>query len=988
MDSSNTEHSASQDAHGGLHALLRAAGKACVVGGNQSFLLKAADECWWLERGRIELFITEIGKDGAHGARRHLASVGPDTLLFGLDHPEWTRAGLGLLAVPHADTRIHRLSCGALRDFCARVDGPDELAPPIDRWISALTEGLARWASPSPLIHQSIHAGEACTIPAHTRSSSALGVIWLDLPRDAAWFLGTQDLPPGPGACLFPLAPSAWIQSSADLAVAAKNTARIAADGELWAGLQALHDVLPGALALNLRLSDVDEYNRLHLRRQAGDSDWTRSLRQLRGVLDGGVPERDHADHGLPALIQAMRWIGRHEGFDIRLPAQRMRGDEGRAPTLRDIVQASGLRMRVVRLRAGPAAEPASALLCRARDDGRPMALIPRTGKSVMVADPAGGRTWSGPEAMEMIDSHAMAFTAPLPAAPQGWAPLLRRVAARSRGDLLTLAAAALFAGILGLAAPIMLAYLIDAVLPEQDHGRLLHAGIALGLAGVAGFIVAFVGSVAFSRIRGRGGPMMQSAIVDRLLRLPVRFFREYSAGDLALRASAVNHLEQSLSGAVAQAALSGAFAAFSLALLLYYDLRAGAWAAAAALAYAGLALLLGRALAHREKALAEYGGKLQGLGLQLINGIDKIRLSASEIWAFGKWARLFSAAQRQQLAATRYDSLQALLNGFYGLAVLALLFTLLGASIDAGGPQAMTIGACAGFLVAFGHFNGGILQILGAMRELSAVQPLLQSVAPILRAETEGREGKEDPGELSGAVEFNHVSFRYGSDGPPAVDDVSITARPGEFIAIVGPSGCGKSTLLRLLLGFETPDSGGILLDGQDLRELDIVAVRRQMGVVMQNSKPLSGTLFDNIAGMTGASMQEAWDAAHRAGLGEDIDRMPMGMHTAVSHGADTLSGGQSQRLMIARAIVSKPRILMLDEATSALDNQTQAAITEHLDRLSVTRIVVAHRLSTVLKANRIYVMDAGRIVETGSYDELMRAGGLFARLAQAQLA
>jgi len=232
----------------------------------------------------------------------------------------------------------------------------------------------------------------------------------------------------------------------------------------------------------------------------------------------------------------------------------------------------------------------------------------------------------------------------------------------------------------------------------------------------------------------------------------------------------------------------------------------------------------------------------------------------------------------------------------------------------------------------------------------------------------------------------MSHITFRYSPDGPVVLDNVSITAAPGEFIALVGPSGSGKSTLLRLLLGFEKLEAGAILFDDQDLRDLDAPAVRRQMGVVMQSSRPMPGSLFSNIVGAVGGTLDDAWEAAEMVGLADDIREMPMGMHTVVLEGGGSLSGGQMQRLMIARAIVARPKMLLLDEATSALDNRTQSVVTTSLDRLSVTRIVVAHRLSTIINADRIYVMDGGRLVETGTYRELIEADGAFARLAERQ--
>jgi ABC-type bacteriocin/lantibiotic exporter with double-glycine peptidase domain len=264
---------------------------------------------------------------------------------------------------------------------------------------------------------------------------------------------------------------------------------------------------------------------------------------------------------------------------------------------------------------------------------------------------------------------------------------------------------------------------------------------------------------------------------------------------------------------------------------------------------------------------------------------------------------------------------------------------------------------------------------------------PIYEQARPILAARSEVNESKMSPGPLSGDIEISQVIFRYEPESAAVIDRVSVHAGPGEFVALVGPSGSGKSTILRLLLGFEHPESGSIYFDGQDMSGLDIQAVRSQIGVVLQNGSVMTGDLFTNIIGSSLASMDDAWEAARMAGLDDDIRQMPMGMHTVISEGGTTLSGGQRQRLLIARAVVNRPRLLFFDEATSALDNRTQAIVSESLERLQATRIVVAHRLSTIMNADRIYVLDRGHVVQTGSYARLRSEGGVFAELIRRQM-
>jgi ABC-type bacteriocin/lantibiotic exporter with double-glycine peptidase domain len=291
-------------------------------------------------------------------------------------------------------------------------------------------------------------------------------------------------------------------------------------------------------------------------------------------------------------------------------------------------------------------------------------------------------------------------------------------------------------------------------------------------------------------------------------------------------------------------------------------------------------------------------------------------------------------------------------------------------------------------FNAAFGSFTHGTTLLSNTMTEVLQVIPQWQRTQPILQSVPEIDLTKADPGRLTGRISIDHVTFRYQLDAPLILENISIQAAPGEFIALVGASGSGKSTILRLLLGFETAQTGGVFYDGQDLAGLDVDAVRRQFGVVLQNGQLTAASIFENITGSSLTTLDEAWAAAHMAGLEADIENMPMQMHTMVSEGGGNISGGQRQRLLIARALVHKPRILLFDEATSALDNTTQAIVSKSLEQLQVTRVVIAHRLSTIQNADRIYVLQGGRIIQQGKFDDLATdTNGLFARLMARQI-
>ena len=383
-------------------------------------------------------------------------------------------------------------------------------------------------------------------------------------------------------------------------------------------------------------------------------------------------------------------------------------------------------------------------------------------------------------------------------------------------------------------------------------------------------------------------------------------------------------------------------------------------------------------------KAHFNLQGKVSGFVLQLLTGVGKLRVAAATARALGIWSKQFAVQKRY------FVSSQIVGNGFAAFETafptLATMVIFAYAS-PADSKLVGDLGAFLAFFSAFGQAMGSIgAWATGISETLIAIPPLLR-LRPLIACAAEVPDDRKSPGELSGSVEFARVSFRYLSSGPPVLDNVSLKISPGEYVAIVGPSGSGKSSLFRLLLGFEHPETGAVFYDGKSIATLDTSAVRRQLGVVLQNARLANGNIYENICGGIRLPLEQAWEAARLAGLEEDIKAMPMGMLTQVSEGVSTLSGGQRQRVMIARAIARRPRILLFDEATSSLDNQSQAIVSDALGDLNVTRIVIAHRLSTVQRADRIIVMVDGKIVQSGTFSELNAAPGVFSSFSQRQM-
>jgi ABC-type bacteriocin/lantibiotic exporter with double-glycine peptidase domain len=539
-------------------------------------------------------------------------------------------------------------------------------------------------------------------------------------------------------------------------------------------------------------------------------------------------------------------------------------------------------------------------------------------------------------------------------------------------------------AATLSLAAPVFTGISLSRVAGEDSASGLRVVAAVLVAAAVVTGLAATTQNLRLLRLEGRVEQSLQAGLWDRLVRLPVRFFRASTTGELANAVLGVSFIREALSGLFPQLVTAALGVVADVVLICVVSPVLGLAAGGAVLAAGLLVAVLGRSVMHRQRYALASEHRAAALTNQLLGGISKIKLAGAEDRAYARWAETTAAMRRDLHRVRQPQALLAALTATLPLAGQLLLFAMLAGPLDG---RVST----REFLIvnsAFTLMVGALLVLAAGGVEVLASAPRLAVLAPILVAEPERTPDRVDPGDLRGDVKVSDVTFGYRPDDAPVLDGVSLHARPGEFVAIVGPSGCGKSTLLRLLLGFEQPRSGAILYDDQDLGELDMPAVRRQCGVVLQDGQLFAGSIRENICGAGNFSLERIWEAARMAGLDEDIDRLPMGMSTMVPFGGGTLSVGQRQRVLVARALIHRPRVVFFDEATSALDNRTQQVVTASTKQLAATRVIIAHRLSTILEADRIVVLDRGRVVQEGTYAELLAdEHALFHRLARRQL-
>ncbi|MET9138257.1 NHLP bacteriocin export ABC transporter permease/ATPase subunit [Streptomyces parvulus] len=908
--------------------------------------LEGPQVLWLVVSGAVDLFAVDAGEQGHW---HHLGRLEAGSVLLGpVAGPRHT-----LVARPLRDCVVHRIG---LRELYQPADtqtwsydayGNPQYVPPTTSPLEyALALGVGRGLT---VLFQAPMATERAAAPTDD------DVFWMQVPPGSVQYgalYGEE------AAADLLMDPALW-QSLVD------QQHRLLTTLDRW--IEQLERAHETRTAAGIRAGEA-------VRAQAD-----RTLLASMGKRSAGRTTSADAD----ASYAACRLVARAAGITLAEPAQNGTESERLDPVER-VALASRVRTRSVRLEDGWWRDEVGPLVGHRTLSGAPVALLWRRGGYVAVHPATGRETPVERANAEEFEPRAVMFYRPLPERRLGPLRLLRFCLQGTRRDLSGLLLAGLVTVGLGALVPVATGKVLGEFVPKAQTGLIVQVCLAVMLSGVVAAAFMLLQNLTILRLEGRIEATLQPAVWDRLLRLPTKFFTERSTGELASAAMGISAIRRLLAGVGPTVAQSVTVGAMNLGLLLWYSVPMALAAIGMLVVVAGVFLALGLWQVRWQRRLVKLTNKLNNQAFQTLRGLPKLRVAAAENYAYAAWAERFAHSRELQRRAGRIKNLNAVLGAVYLPLCTLLMFMLLA------GPARGSMSA-AEFLT----FNASVTMLLTSVTQLTgsfvsavAALPLFEEIRPVLDATPEVRAASTRPGPLSGAIEARRLSFRYTDDGPLVLDDVSFEVRPGEFVAVVGPSGCGKSTLLRLLIGFDRPLSGSVLYDGQDLAALDQSAVRRQCGVVLQHAQPFTGSLLDVIRGTEPYTPEEAMAAAEMAGLAEDIKRMPMGLHTIVS-GSGAVSGGQRQRLMIAQALIRRPRVLFFDEATSALDNETQRTVIESTKALNATRIVIAHRLSTVLDADRVIVMEDGKVAQQGPPARLLAdTGGRLHELVRRQLA
>lgn len=954
---------------------------------NEPLFLDDPKTCWRVEAGTLALFAVSVQATALTSRRRYLFSVKPGALLFpaallGQETP------CQLMAMPLESVSLRPIALTALADELANSRTAAITLAALENWVHRLGAALsdtvsARLATPIET--------SGLLSPGEVYQPSQGRITWLRLLAGEGQLLGLEHLTLTPAVGPIPLSSHLWLQATAMVELEIWPPQGQGSAGAMLAGLGHLQTfVLKGIQHLEAQ-QQVQEYQRFEARERLNTQAVSQTLTQLAGVFEPATALPQASPVQQPstedALLVAAGAVGRALGIAIQPPAQSEDLRRVRDP-LEAIARASQIRTRQVALRDDWWRRDGGPLLACAREDSRPLALLPVGAIRYEVVDPQQGTRMScSREVAEGISPTAHTFYRPLPYQLKP-VQLLQFALEGHRQELVVVAVASIAATLLGMVTPQATGILIDQAIPSADQTLLLQIAFALLATTFGATLFQLTQGIALMRIESFADSSTQAAVWDRLLKLKASFFRGYSMGDLSARVSSISQIRQRLGNTLLKSLFSSLFSLLNLGLLFYYSVPLALIAAGVALINMAVTVVSGVLTLKKIRPLHDQQGKLFGMMVQMINGVAKFRVAGAETRAFAYWGRQYGQELRLTLASEGIEDNLTVINNLLAALTPAVLFAFTTGMIQQAqsGDGSFSTGTFLAFNAAFGTFIGGATSLSSTVIDVLDVLPIWQRAEPILAAQPEVDPHKADPGRISGQVTVSNVGFRYRSDGALILDGVTLAMEPGEFVALVGPSGSGKSTLFRLLLGFDAPEVGTVYFDGQDMAGLDLNALRRQFGVVLQTSRLMSASIFENIASSARITMEEAWEAASMAGLADDILSMPMGMHTVVSEGGTNLSGGQRQRLLIARALALRPRILLFDEATSALDNRTQAIVSESLERLRVTRIVVAHRLSTIRNADRIYVLEKGRLIQQGSFVQLAAEEGLFSQLIKRQ--
>ncbi len=979
------------------------------------FLVSSQDSVFILEQGNIDLY--SLSFEGQHSnvnhtmqyiAERFLSFPGyffPGQLnyLSSFHSGDWlfpfplndSNISFCILAVARGNCTVSRISLPKLRQALPLSTTLQMFALiKVQEWIKRLKIESSEFSHSSfPLIlnpyeKYSLETGAIFFNARSKEGGIEQDIYWLKVDEGNVCEWGLPSLAVQDQSILYPFRSLEWFKClKPSLVEIFPSRPELTTEESLWKGLSLYQTYFLRLLEAIQYKQQIKSQHETQLKIQRDHTLLDQSIEELQSLLN---PEPSFIlGYEQDLLYQACQAAGNY--WELKFKKPKIETANTIEERLQSLCMNSQIYFRRVRLFDQWLQTQASPLVAFYKKDAQPVALIPHPTLGYQLFDPATKRTMPiTQEITKSISTVAYMFYRQLPAGKVNLRQIGKFSFFRRGREWMTFLFLVLCGTLASLSIPIITRLLFDVVIPNRNESLLFEIILGAFIISVATLAFNYGRESIILRLENLSDHDLSMAIWQRLINFPIRFFRSYSIYDLFTFTSAVSTIRQMLTSHIIQVFLNAFFAIVYFALMFYYSgILAAVGVMVIAIEFLGLLIPLyfgvqyGRQLLDRQ---IQANNKM----LEMVEALTKVRLAGAEARMFHRWEQAYARMQQMDLKLLFLNLKSSVFNNFWSNTSTWILYLVVILMITSQSSEASSIGLTLGgfmaFMSVYSLFSSALSQLGGTLLDIIGIIPLWEKSKHFTQTLPEEFSNQEDPGTVQGEIRLDHLTFGYSSNRSPVIQDISLTIRAGEAIAIVGPSGCGKTTLLRLLLGFERSDQGSIYYDNKDLRGLDLQALRRQMGVVLQSGAIFDGTILDNINGGRYYSVEEVKEALHLSGATSFIQELSMGIHTVLTNRGSSLSGGQRQMILLARAIVGKPKILILDEATSSLDNEKQKIVHENLSRLPMTRIIVAQRVNAVQHVDRIYVMDKGRIADSGTFAELAGKPGFFSDLLAKQ--
>lgn len=982
-------------------------GSSIEVHPHQRIFLHETTSLLYMEKGDADIFVIDMNEGQDIGLANKLAEqMQPfDTALFegSIGFFRTVRSGdilfsfpldenlkYFIVLAPQKNTILRKISIEEIRKELKTSEFKFEFNSLLSNWLNQFASLFSSYSIEYPDQQGSakgilqMNPNQTIMLATWAFAEIKSNFVWMHIINGELLLFDIEALNLVKSESLFPTIKGMWFKSKSAAEVSFIEPENVSYEDPFWKGIKLFHRKCLKLFAIHQRQILAKEISKSKLKIEREKKDYITALNELQSVLSHeelmlGVDQQD-------LLFNTCQLAARQLNLKfsaLTIPEQRTGSLDERVHRL---CFYSGIYYRKVFLTENWWKHDVGPLVGFYGEEERPVALIPQKGVYQLVDLKEQAAYKVDLQIDKNLSSNAYKFYRSLPDKKAiSKSDLFHFSLANNFKSLVNILLLGALAGFLNLFFPFFNYVIFDFIIPNGDRSLLLQVIVGLILISICTHIFLLGREYTLVRLEGLLEQDLEASLWQRLFNLRLQFFRRYEIGDLLLRVLSIKHIREVISGRMLRIILNSFFATVYLFSMFYYSFP---------LALAGLiTIFIGITITFwaifknitSNSGVQQLKGQANGLVLQLLAAISKIRVAGSEAFSFITWEKLFFPAKRLEWKSEKISVLVKVINFAFSSVSILVIYTV-ALYMMKGSLQVFTIGSFLAFLAAFSPFLLAMTDLNTMIFELSRIIPTWRRSSVIFNEPPEIDFSKIYPGTLSGDLKIDHVFFRYDKKGPFILEDVSLEAKPGEMIGIVGHSGCGKSSLARLMIGLETPESGAIYYDGKDLATLNIKLVRKQLGIILDSSTILDGSIRDNIILEGFYSDEEVKNALTLSGFEEDLKRLPMGLNTILMDGGNTLSGGQKQRLLIARALIGKPRLLIMDEATSALDNKTQDLVSKNLDRMNVTRIVIAHRLSTIRHADRIYVIEKGKIADAGTFTELASRPGVFADLLEKQ--